>query len=290
MKHQGEIIAHTEVAPGYYLMEVHCPPVAVGSQPGQFVHIRCAPTFDPLLRRPLSLHRLNRDAGSFSLLYQVRGKGTRLLSELRPGQELDLMGPLGNGFNLDLDRQGKNGGSEVGSAPAGKLNHGDVAAGPGLKVAVLVAGGIGAAPLVCLAEDLLRTGRRVVFLAGARSAGDQAVAGILTVLAREHEDFQAFFCTDDGSMGRRGLVTELLAEVLTSYQVGAVYACGPETMLKLVGDTCLSRAIPGQISLESRMACGVGACLGCTCRVSGASGYVKVCHDGPVFNIGEVEW
>ena len=321
MKQTGEVMTQTRVSPGYYLMEVRCPSVADGSHPGQFVHVRCTGGLDPLLRRPLSIHRVNRQHGSFALLYRVQGKGTQLLSQKRPGDKLDLLGPLGKGFNLSLGIPTR-ACIHSGAKPDASLGNG-FEAEPGSardrEEAVLAAGGIGVAPLVYLAEELLALGRRVLFLVGARSASDLVALGALEELQEGcHDRLRVVICTDDGSVGFRGSVAVPLEETVACRRVAAVFACGPEAMLARVIEICRQGGVPGQVSLEARMACGVGACLGCACRLhsdpgqgwpslepgkavhpgtpdgsgirtgSGKPVYAKVCREGPVFDMEEV--
>jgi len=258
MQHWANIIENKTVRAGYHLMRLHAPEVAMTADPGQFVHLRVNDSYSPLLRRPISLHRIDAEAGTIDLLYQVRGAGTKALSEKKPGQRVDLMGPLGNGFKLDF---------------------------PGSRT-ILAAGGIGVAPLLPLAEALLDQGKKVTLLLGGRS-----IDHLLAADGFFHLGCQVRLVTDDGTAGMKGFVTDLLLDELQQEAADAVYACGPGPMLGKVEQICLERGIPGQVSLEEYMACGVGACLGCVCakNVPGEIQYAKVCTDGPVFNFGEVK-
>ncbi len=256
----GMIVSNTDVKPGYFLMEIKAPQVARHARPGQFLTIRCGNTTSPLLRRPFGFHRIN-NAG-FQILYEVVGKGTRLLSDMKPGQEIDILGPLGNGFTIP-DKP---------------------------KDLVIMAGGIGVAPLVALAEKLVHGSRFAVnrnplILLGARTKND--------ILCER--DFIKLGCevrisTDDGSQGFKGVVTDLLEDLLSSidYRPSTIYACGPEAMLKEVAAITRKRNVKSYASLEENIACGVGACLGCAIETK--SGYRLVCEDGPVFNLNEVVW
>jgi len=245
----------------HHLLRLRAPAVADAARPGQFVHIRCAPPgqWDPLLRRPLSLHRIDRRRGEIELLFRVVGRGTAFLAGLAAGEEVDLIGPLGRGFPTNL--------------------------APG-ETAVLVAGGIGVAPLVALAEELAEKRVPAVAVVGARTA-----AGLVAVDTLGKAASEVLTATDDGSAGHRGFVTEVLAGLLDRMPRPVVYACGPEPMLRrvqaMLGDG--GRPRRGYLSLETRMACGVGACLGCAVRQAGpGTGYYHACHDGPVFAAGEV--
>ncbi|RJQ27737.1 MAG: dihydroorotate dehydrogenase electron transfer subunit [Peptococcaceae bacterium] len=237
-------------------MLLQAPEAAGRAGPGQFVHVRCGFSADPLLRRPLSVHDVDRGEGTLTLLYRVAGRGTALLAGLEPGAGISLMGPLGRGFSLpEAD----------------------------LRVA-LVAGGIGVAPLYFLLKELVSRNFFVHVLVGAQTAEDLLL----------EDDFQSFggrasFATDDGSRGYKGRVTGLLEPLLASGDIDLVYACGPPAMLKRVAGLLTGAGVPGEVSLERHMGCGVGACLSCVCKVrSGA--YRRVCADGPVFPVEEVVW
>ena len=258
VQEQGKILSNLEVAPSIFLLNLGLPQVAETAQPGQFVHLRIGSLSDPLLRRPFSIHRTNPEEAEVSILYQVVGRGTKLLSQKHRGEKLDCLGPLGRGFAI----------------PKGTGQF------------ILVAGGIGIAPLIFLAETLLEKEKRkkmeVVFLMGAASAQYILPESELLCWGAAVE-----VTTDDGSKGHRGPVTDLLTrQVDRSVESCHIFACGPEGMLKEVAQIAGQQKIPGQICLERRMACGVGACLGCV--VNTRSGYQRVCVDGPVFPAGEV--
>jgi len=255
-----QLIRREQVAPGYHLLEFDCPQIAAAAQPGQFVHIRVTGEWDPLLRRPFSVMRINELRGSFQVLMRTVGRGTQMLAEARSGDEFDIMGPLGNGFALP--------------GPEGEV--------------VLVAGGIGVAPLIFLATALREPGsyRYVRGLFGARSADDLCCwlefSGVC-------DEFNAI--TVVGNAGEQGLVTDLLPAQLER-GVGCVYACGPALMLAEVTKQCQGAEIPCYVSMEQRMGCGVGACLGCVIptRASGMQRYQRVCKDGPIFDAEVVDW
>ena len=265
---QGKILSNLEVAPSIFLLNLGLPQVAETAQPGQFVHLRIGPLSDPLLRRPFSIHRTKPEEAKVSILYQVVGRGTKLLSQRCSGEKLDCLGPLGRGFAIPK--------------VAGQF--------------ILVAGGIGIAPLIFLAETLLRkmgNGKwevekekrkkmEVVFLMGAASTEYILPESELLSWGAAVE-----VATDDGSKGHRGPVTDLLTRQMDrSVESCHIFACGPEGMLKEVAQIAGQQKIPCQICLEQRMACGVGACLGCVVKTR--SGYRRVCVDGPVFPAGEV--
>ncbi|RKY69023.1 MAG: dihydroorotate dehydrogenase electron transfer subunit [Candidatus Latescibacterota bacterium] len=255
VQEEGKVLSNLEVAASIFLLDLRLPQAAKIAQPGQFLHLRISPLCDPLLRRPFSIHRTKPEKAEVSILYQVVGRGTELLSQKRPEESLDCLGPLGRGFTIPKG--------------AGQF--------------ILVAGGIGIAPLIFLAESLLqKKGKGVVFLIGATSENYVLYKKELRCWGATVE-----VATDDGSEGHRGPVTDLLMQRLDRFAGNPqIFACGPEGMLQKVTQIALQRGIPCQLSLEQRMACGLGACLGCV--VNTRSGYRRVCVDGPVFPASEV--
>jgi|SRR5690606_15749849 len=256
-----EIIDHREVAPGYF--ELTLPQIGelARAEPGQFVNVlvRAPESFDPLLRRPLSIYRIAEDR--FSLLYRVVGRGTRRLSQLRAGDVLDCVGPLGRGFTYrDLL--------------------------PGAKV-VLVGGGVGIPPLVFLSQKLLENGIVPEVFAGFASA--EHVVGLN---AWREAGLEPVVSTDDGSLGHRGYVTEVFAERLTRGSVERVYTCGPRPMLAKVATLAGRFGVACQVAMEEWMACGIGVCLSCVTKVQedGAIRWARVCREGPVFDGRKVVW
>ena len=221
------------------------------ARPGQFVMVRCTSTHDPLLPRPFSLNE--SDGETFSLLLQVRGRGTALLARKRPGDTLHLLGPLGKGFPL----------------PRGAK-------------ALLVAGGVGVAPLRFLARVLKEEGKKVFFFYGARSAKDLILLDELEALGVE-----TICATEDGSKGAKGLVTEPLREFLEVEETGEIFACGPLPMLQAVSDLAREFGLKAYLSLEAQMACGLGMCLGCAFPRKDGS-YLHVCTEGPVVLAEEI--
>jgi dihydroorotate dehydrogenase electron transfer subunit len=223
--------------------------------PGQFVMlspgaIPAAPRFDPLLPRPMAVFR--REGPALEVLYKITGRGTALLAAARPGDAVRVVGPLGRGFPL----------------PA-----------PGER-AVLVGGGTGIASLFDLAARAREAGPVSVLL-GARSAAD-----LMAVAEFEALGAPLRVATEDGSAGRRGLVTELLEEALGEGPA-RVYACGPTPMMRRAAELAARAGRPCFASLENRMACGFGVCLGCAVPRAG-EGYALVCRDGPVFGADEL--
>jgi dihydroorotate dehydrogenase electron transfer subunit len=232
-------------------MWLEAPEIAAISRPGQFLMVRCGDNHDPLLRRPLSIHRVT-EAGQIALLFDVAGRGTLLLSRHRQGDSLDLLGPLGNGFSIR----------------------------PGSRRLLLVAGGAGVAPLLFLGVRALDQGCLVTLLMGAQNAS------LLYPLSTLPSGIVCLTTTEDGSAGVKGLATELIATCAD--QADQVFACGPTAMYRSMACDDVLTAKPIQISLEIMMGCGVGACYGCT--VVTRRGVQRVCRDGPVFELGDIIW
>lgn len=247
-----------EVKPGYARIRLK-PLDPRDALPGQFAMVRTRDGTEPLLRRPFSIHRVDPATGEFEILFRVVGKGTALLSKLHPGALLDVLYPLGRGFGTAGERP------------------------------LLVGGGIGVAPLLFLAEDLIRKGKSPKLLLGGRSDRDLLCHGDFECLA-----VPAAYATEDGSSGETGLVTALLKrELENAGEEGraayTVHACGPVPMLAAVARMAESFNVPCEVSLEAHMACGVGACLGCI--VKGAGGLnLRVCSEGPVFDSKSISW
>jgi dihydroorotate dehydrogenase electron transfer subunit len=257
------ILEHQKVAPQHFKLTISSDYIASHGSPGQFVNVRCGEGYDPLLRRPLSLHRILKEHKRFELLYEVVGKGTEILSQASVGSELDILGPLGNGFVIDKNK----------------------------KIALLVGGGMGIAPLAALAEqisnDKSQMTNALYILIGAKNKRCLLCENELKQLSD-----QVLISTDDGSQGRKGLISDILVDVLENqltthnFQLSTIYACGPRPMLKAISEIAMQKKIDCQISMEERMGCGIGTCLGCVVKTR--SGYKKVCDDGPVFNAKEI--
>ena len=236
-------------------MVIECPDVAAKAQPGQFVNL--LPDGGFTLRRPISICGIDKEQGTLRIVFEVRGKGTAALAQLRAGDTVNMLAPLGHGFTLpDKDSR-----------------------------VMLVGGGIGTPPMLPLAQYF---GANAVVISGFRNQDavilqeDFAAAGAKTIL-----------CTDDGSAGRYGLVTLPLEEEIEAQKPDLICACGPMPMLRATAALAKTCEIPCQVSLEERMGCGIGACLVCACRTvdpDGTEQYRHVCKNGPVFNAEEVQW
>ncbi len=245
--------ANERVAEGVGLIVLRAPRTAAAVMPGQFVHLRIAPGRDFILRRPFSVHRARGE--DIEILYQVLGAGTRALARVARDVEMDLLGPLGTGWDT-----------------SGGIDH-----------ALLVAGGLGAAPLGMLAEGLSGNGVALTVVQGAPTAERLVARDLFESTARRYLP-----ATDDGSVGERGFVTALSQRVLAAGGLDRVYVCGPEAMSRIVASQAASADVSCQVSLERFMACGVGACLSCVCATR--HGRLRACVDGPVFDAADVLW
>ena len=256
-----KILSNKKVGPDYYRMAISAPRIAKQASPGQFVHLRCQESLQPLLRRPFSFHRLN--GSSFEILYKIVGQGTNLLAKRRKGDKIDILGPLGKGFVI---------------AHSSKL----IAQRENI---ILLAGGMGVAPLLALAEALPNKKESIVLI-GAKTKKEILCAKEFKKLGARVQ-----LATDDGSLGYKGFITDLFKKILLStidYKLSTIYACGPKPMLKEIARIGKRLPILAYGSLEENMACGVGACLGCAIQTK--EGYKRVCKDGPIFNLQEIQW
>ena len=243
----------------YHLLSVATPLIAAGAAPGQFVMVKVNDQPYPLLRRPLSIH--GRDGDRLEFFFKRAGVGTAILAAKKPGDGLDLMGPLGRGFRPP-------------ERAAGKL-------------ATLVGGGRGIAPLFFLAEDLPSRGVKVRVRYGGRTAADLPLRPKF-----ERACWETRFATDDGSYGFAGLVTDLFAQEAAARRPDIVYACGPDPMFRTLAGAVRTLGVPAQFSLEAMMGCGIGACWGCVHRIrrDGRPAWTKICEDGPVFDAADIVW
>ncbi len=247
------VLANDRVAEGVGLVTFAAPRTARDIAPGQFVHLRIARGSDFILRRPFSVYRAHGER--ITILYQVLGRGTRELALAGPGTEMDVVGPLGCGWRIAEDT----------------------------RHALLVSGGLGAAPLGMLAEELAVRGVAVTVAMGA-PCGDRLVGrDLFERVARRVE-----IATDDGSCGVSGYVTGVCADLIAGGGFDAVYTCGPEPMQRIVAAQATEAGVPCQVSLERLMACGIGVCLSCV--VVTRCGLKRACVDGPVFYAGDIVW
>jgi dihydroorotate dehydrogenase electron transfer subunit len=251
-----QIVANKRDTDLYFRMAVRAPLIAPLVQPGQFAHLRVLPLKDALLRRPFSIFQV--DGETFSILYKVVGSGTEVLSRMKPGEELSVIGPLGHGFTLPS---------------------------PGVAIPLLIAGGYGMAALYLLAQRSPQKG--IVFVGGRRRVD------ILCESEFRALGWEVRVSTEDGSHGEKGLVTQpLQAELKRSAAGRTLFACGPTPMLRAVGKIAAEFNVPAELSMDEHMCCGVGVCLTCVIPVISGDGweYQRTCTDGPVFDSRQISW
>jgi len=238
--------------PQVHLVWLESPQIASEARPGQFVMVRCGQDSDALLRRPFSVHQT--DGGKFALLFSVVGRGTAWLARRKVGDSIDLFGPVGNGFTVD----------------------------PASHNLLLVAGGIGVAPLALLAQHALDKGCSVRLLLGASTSSQLYPRHLLASKA------EVIMATEDGTAGEKGMVTDVLPDFVG--QADQLFVCGPEPMYRVMAaqNGKLLKGKSAQISLETRMACGRGVCYGCTVKTR--DGLKQVCEHGPIFGLDRVLW
>ena len=255
------VIAHESMGTGYQRLLLSCPVDLSVARPGQFVMLGI-PGSQMLLRRPFSIHRLTSGGNSrteMAILYKIVGEGTEALSKRDVGSPVDILGPLGQGFRVREDHQ---------------------------RV-FIAAGGIGVAPMVFLVERLAHShdlSACEIFLGG-RSRED-----LLCLEDFGRMGVKVHRTTDDGSDGAQCFLTHPLEEAARERPPDVIYACGPMDMLSCVAGIAARQGIACQVSIESVMACGVGACLGCAVEGRAHAGYLHVCKDGPVFHIDQLRW
>lgn len=270
MQFQSQVLANIEVSPGYYRMRMTAPPAVLGAAPGQFVMVRISKAIDPFLRRPFGIYDIGKfttpytDSGQqtfLEILYKVVGRGTEMLADLHQGDHLEILAPLGKGFDLGNEEEKK----------------------------ILIGGGVGLAPLYLLAKELVKS-QKVRLFAGGRSKED-----VLCITEFERLGVETYVATDDGTLGDRGLVTQVMLKHLASGRSQKrLFACGPMPMLRAVAGIAEEMQVACQVSLEAFMACGMGACLGCVVKGVNHSAetpdYRCVCKDGPVFDSTDLSW
>ncbi len=277
----AELLESREILPGQWLQAYHAPALVAGARAGQFVHVRTGDYSGLVLRRPFSFNTIDQAAGTLTIHFRTIGRGTEWFTRLRPGDRVDMLGPLGRPFEMD----------------------------PRTQHVLLVAGGLGIAGVRALADEAIRDGRQVTLLFGAAGAREVYPSSLLP------DELEYVVATDDGSVGHHGFVTELIPD----YEAWAdqAFACGPLPMLRTLASLSASRRrrlgvanlgrkrgggrpIPAgsaqarrkaflQVSMEQNMGCAVGACLGCVV-MNTAGAPQRVCREGPVFASEELDW
>ncbi len=265
----GIVVKNERIDPLYFLLTLYCPSIANEMKAGQFIMLKVSENSSPLLRRPFSVYKSysssspdKKKRGELLILYKIVGKGTRKMAEFKKGQEVNIIGPLGNGFSPPL---------LLSSAPI-----------------ILIGGGIGIVSLYPLAE-ILAPHPLYVFI-GAKTKTD--------ILCEEDfknlNPLRIFIATEDGSLGYRGTVVELFSSQQKSFKKSEspyIYSCGPVGMLKALAKAVKPKGLFCQASFEARMGCGFGACWGCVVKTDDPNTpYQRVCREGPVFNLKNIVW
>ena len=246
------VLDNEQIMPATNVLTLHAGAAARGAAPGQFLHIRCGDGQAPLLRRPMSIYRTEGD--TIQLMIRDIGDGSRRLLDAEPGDELDCLGPLGRPFRLE----------------------------PRARNVLMVGGGYGVAPLVGLAERAVAHDVSVALAVGA------ATAALIFPSRLLPEEVEYLVATDDGSAGHHGLVTDMVGSRLPWADV--VYSCGPIPMMRTLAAIMrdLAPRTPGRVAMEERMGCAMGVCLGCV--IDTRKGPLRVCTEGPVFDIHQIVW
>ncbi|MFP4017312.1 MAG: dihydroorotate dehydrogenase electron transfer subunit, partial [Halanaerobiales bacterium] len=233
----------------YYLLELEAPDIIEQALPGRFLNLKLSSdnNYDPLLRRPLSIHDINPTTNSIYLLYRIVGRGTQILSTYTTGHTLDILGPLGTGFSTNKSKEN----------------------------ILVIGGGMGIAPLYYLCKKLSENNKLTIVLGTNNMRNLEYFSDIFKELEQE-----IYLTTIDGSMGFKGNVVELCNKKINVSEYDYIYTCGPEPMLKPVQDMAIQNEIDGEVSMEERMGCGIGLCLSCVCDTK--TGNQRVCKEGPV--------
>jgi len=251
----GRVISNKHMEEDFWLMEIHCPEIAQNIRPGQFVQVEVSKDYDPLFRRPFSVYRIAKDQVSIEIFYKVVGRGTKIMTSWVKGQEFQVLGPLGNGFDIPDEAQ---------------------------NIAV-VGRGIGIAPLVALVEDYLSRGKMVYAFLSAKSGKHLEAFDLL-----KRAGVEVYLQSDDGKYGHSSLVTDDLEQVLEKQKIDQVYICGSKRLTKACHNLALRYGMKAQVTLEQYMSCGIGACKGCVVdlykdETRTEKTHKRVCKEGPVF-------
>lgn len=255
-----ELIKKEQLKEDIFKFSVKAPNIVENAKPGNFIEIRVSDQTEPFLRRPISIYNLDKENGILEFIFQVKGKGTEILAQKEVGSQIDIIGPLGYGtFKYE--------------------NYENIA---------IIGGGIGVFPLYELAKCAKECNKNVNTYLGFRSKD-------FVVLEKEFNNVsnKTVITTDDGSYSEKGFAINYLEKDIDDEKIDSIYACGPLPMLKAVQKLAIEKNIPCQISLEERMGCGLGVCLGCAVKTSKSSKenpeYWHVCKAGPVFEAKDVE-
>ena len=259
-KELAKLLKKEQLKPDIFKISLEAPEIVADAKPGNFIEIRVTNQIEPFLRRPISIYNMDKEKGILEMIFQVKGKGTKILSEKKEGEMIDILGPLG-----------------FGTFEYKSYNN-----------LAIIGGGIGVFPLYELAKEAKAENKKVNTYLGFRSEE-------FVVLEDEFKKMsdELILTTDDGSYAKKGFAINYLEKDIEEGKVDSIYACGPLPMLKAVQKLAIEKEIPCQISLEERMACGMGVCLGCAVKKAESPKeqpeYWHVCKAGPVFNAKEVE-
>ncbi|RXI98075.1 dihydroorotate dehydrogenase electron transfer subunit [Anaerobacillus alkaliphilus] len=251
-----EIVSQKNIASQVYELVLQGQELVSLAIQGQFLHVKVSEGTDPMLRRPISIASIDKDKNQLTVIYRAGGRGTNMLANKQVGDQVSVLGPLGNGFPVEATNAGEK--------------------------AVLIGGGIGVPPLYELSMQLVAKGITVIHVLGFASSKDVFYEEKFTELG------ETYVATMDGTKGYHGTVIDVIKDKGISFDT--IYSCGPTPMLKAIETTFPEER--GFLSLEERMGCGIGACFACVCHVQNdptGIAYKKICTDGPVFAIGEVE-
>ncbi len=246
-----KVVSNEKLCPQFWRLCFDAPDLVKAVQPGQFVHIRTSQGLEPFFRRPFSVYRTQRYVEIF---YEPVGPGTNLLSNKQKGDTLDVLGPLGTPFVMPSEET---------------------------KKVVMVAGGIGIAPMLILSDVLKKKKIELTLMYGGRTRGH-----VYPMKEFKDNGVKVHIATDDGSVGIKGRVSALFDKVKFNSNDTFIYTCGPNPMMKAVQDFAIKNRIKGQAASEEIMACGLGACLGCSIETK--QGYKTVCYDGPAFDLDQI--
>lgn len=253
-----ELVEKQQLKSDIYKYSIKSEKMANEAKPGQFLEIRVTDTIEPFLRRPISIYNIKKEEGIVEFIFQVKGEGTKLLTKKEVGDLIDIIGPLGQG-NFEFEKY---------------------------QNIAIIGGGIGIFPLHELAKEAKEAGKNVNMYTGFRNKE-------FVLLEDEFNSVSSKFTlsTDDGSYGENGFAINFLKEDIQKNPVDCIFACGPLPMLKSVQALAKEKNIPCQISLEERMGCGIGACIGCVVKykTEQEDTFKRVCKEGPVFSANTVE-
>ena len=256
----AELVNKQQLKSDIFKFSVKAPNIVKNAKPGNFIEIRVSEQVEPFLRRPISIYNLDKENGILEFIFQVKGKGTEILSKAEIGSQIDIVGPLGNGTFKYESYQ---------------------------NIAIL-GGGIGIFPLYELAKSAKNDGKNVNIYIGFRNKN-------LVMLESEFKEIsnKLVLTTDDGSYSQKGFAIDYLETDINNGKIDAIFSCGPLPMLKAVQKLAIEKNIPCQLSLEEKMACGLGVCLGCAVKTAKSTienpEYWHVCKGGPVFNAKDID-